>query len=131
MRRAALLAAATALVALASPVLAEQQTRSCTVDVGAPFLLVDADDEGDDGPALGGCLLVHGADQAYRIDQTDLGNWVVTLYIHDCALQLDRDGDGGGFEPVGFGDRVPTGADLWAKCETGTDLANRVVLEPV
>lgn len=123
------LVAVVALVALATPALAEERTERCTVDVGAPFLLVDHDGEGDEGPAIGGCLLVHGTDQRYKITEANAADWGLTPVGRDCAFLVGGHGDGG-YEPVGLGDPVPAGANLWAKCETGTLLANELTLEP-
>lgn len=112
------------LLVLTTPVVAEHHTHACTVDVGAPLILVDVDRDGDEGPAIGGCLLVDDAEQRYRVGPTFPAHWVAS----SCTFQVDHDGDGSGFELVDRRDEIPEGANLWAKCEAGLDLENRITL---
>lgn len=119
------------LAVLATPVAAEERSFTCRVDVGAPFLLVDTGEREVGRYAVGGCQLLHDLEEPHEIISIEPGDWPVTPFTQDCAIQLDADGDGSGFEPVGAGDEVPPGADLWAKCETGERLDNRVTIAPI
>lgn len=128
-RRHALLAVAV-LATLAVPAAAEEGTYSCQVDVGAPFLLVDTGNQAPERVTVGGCQLVHDVAEPTRLAEAEPGDWWATSLAPDCAIQLDPDGDGQGFESLEEGDYVPAGADLWAKCDLGERLDNRVELVP-
>ncbi|PSG96269.1 hypothetical protein BRD56_11285 [Thermoplasmatales archaeon SW_10_69_26] len=130
MHRRLVLTVVLLLAGVAAPVAAEQGARSCQVDVGAPFLLLDSGERASQRVTVGGCQLVHDLDEASVLTEAEPGDWPVTPLSQDCRIQVDDDGDGSGLTTVERGDEVRQGADLWAKCEAGDRLDNRIELAP-
>lgn len=126
------LIAALLATALVPPVAAHEAGQyRCTVDVGAPFVHHDADGEASRGPTVGGCVLAADLDLGHRVVGFGAGDSFLTPFLVDCFFQVDDDGNGLGFERVEDGDTVPSGATVWATCDAGADLENRIHLHPI